>query len=390
MATTKNVRDSSSSKAPENSNSLDQDNFKLHFALNVSNIGIWDYDADLNRVIFSEESKNIIGLNNDDTFGSNPNDWNDRVHPDDREQYYKDFQDHLKGLKPLYENIHRIQCKDGTYKWIQDIGKIFEWTNEGQPKRIIGTHNDVTKEKESELADEKSLKLITKQNKKLKNFAHIVTHNLKSHSANFENLLEFYKEANSISEKEELIIHLKTVSDSLTKTISNLNKIVSIQTNKDDKVERLNIYEYINNTLQLQEVEIEKNEAVIFNKVDHDINLEFNPAYLESIFQNLLSNAIKYKHPERNPQIEFNSKITEENIVITIEDNGIGIDLDKYGNDIFNLYRTFHNNENSEGVGLYLIKNQIESFGGEIEVNSKVNIGSTFTITLPKGIKNPV
>lgn len=382
--------DLSKSKTSKKNKSLDQDNFKLHFALNVSNIGIWDYDADLDRVFFSEESKNIIGFSGDDNFGVNPNDWNDRVHPDDREQYFQDFQDHLNGIKPFYENIHRIQCKDGAYKWIHDIGKIFEWTDDGQPKRIIGTHNDITKERESELAVEKSLKLITKQNKKLKNFAHIVTHNLKSHSANFENLLEFYDDAESVSEKEELIKHLKTVSDSLTKTISNLNQIVSIQTNKDDKVECLNIYDYINSTLKLQEVEIEKNKAVILNNVDHTINVYFNPAYLESIFQNLLSNAIKYKHPDRKPHIKFNSELTNESIIITIEDNGIGIDLDKYGDDIFNLYRTFHNNENSEGVGLYLIKNQIESFGGEIEVYSKVNQGSIFTITLPKDlIKNP-
>ena len=376
---TNNCKPSSKEELNTNYNEL-----KWQFALKNSNIGIWDFDADLDRVFYSDESKNIIGYN--DEFGNNPNDWNDKVHPDDKEQYFQDFQDHLNGITPFYENEHRILCKDGTYKWILDKGKIIERDAQNNPKRIIGTHSDITKQKESEIAIAKSLKLITKQNNRLKNFAHIVTHNLKSHSANFENLLEFYNEADSISEKEELVKHLKTVSDSLTKTIGNLNQIVSIQTNKEDKIENLNIYEYINNTLKLQEVEIEKNKAVILNNVDHTINLEFNPAYLESIFQNLLTNAIKYKHPERHPYIEFNSKLTDDNIVITIKDNGLGIDLDKYGKDIFNLYRTFHKNENSEGVGLYLIKNQIESFGGNIEVDSKVNVGSKFTITFPSKI----
>ena len=355
---------------------------KWEFALKNSNIGIWDFNADVNRVFYSEESKKIIGFDTEE-FGSNPNDWNDRVHPDDKEKYLQDFMDHLNGLNPIYENEHRVLCKDGTYKWILDKGKIIERDANNNPIRIIGTHSDITVQKESELAISKSLKLITQQNKRLKNFAHIVTHNLKSHSGNFENLLEFYKEADSISEKEELINHLTTVSNSLSKTIGNLNQIVSIQVKKNDAVENLNVFNYINNALKLQEVTIEKTNAVILNKVDHEINLEFNPAYLESIFQNLISNAIKYKHPDRNPYIEFNSKITNENIMITIEDNGLGIDLDKYGNDIFNLYRTFHKNEDSEGVGLYLIKNQIESFGGTIEVESKINIGSIFTITLP-------
>ena len=339
---------------------------KWEFALINSNIGIWDFDADLNRVFYSDESKKIIGYNDD--FGSNPNDWNDKVHPDDKAKYFQDFQDHLNGLTPFYENEHRILCKDGTYKWILDKGKVIEKDANG---------------KESELASSASLKIITEQNKKLKNFAHIVTHNLKSHSANFENLLEFYIETNSITEKEELVQHLLTVSDSLSTTIKNLNEIVSIQSKKVEKTDKLNVYDYINSTIKLQEVEINTNKAVVLNKVDHTINIEFNRAYLESIFQNLLSNAIKYKHPERNPHIEFNSKVTGKFIVITIEDNGLGIDLVKYGNDIFNLYKTFHNNENSEGVGLYLVKNQIESFGGTIDVDSKVNVGTKFTITFP-------
>lgn len=356
----------------------------LKFALENSNIGVWEFNADLNQVFFSKESKKIIGFENDDDFGKNSDDWNKRVHPDDQKQYFQDFQDHLNGKKSLYENQHRVLCKNGKYKWIKDIGKITDWTKDGKPKRIIGTHNDITKIKDKEDAVSKSLKLITEQNKKLKNFAHIVTHNLKSHSANFENLLEFYDEAESFEEKEELVKHLKTVSDSLTKTISNLNQIVSIQTRKDDTIDYLNVFDFVNNAINLLEVEIEKSKAVIANKINHNININFNPAYMESIFQNLLSNALKYKHPERVPVIEFNSKINnDKTVTITIEDNGMGIDLEKYGKDIFNLYRTFHNNKNAEGVGLYLVKNQIESFGGNIGIKSMVNVGTTFTITLP-------
>lgn len=360
---------------------------KWKFALKNSNIGIWDFNAHLNKVFFSEESKKIIGFKSEE-FGFDPQDWNNRVHPDDKEQYFKDFDDHLKGLKPLYVNEHRVLCKNGTYKWISDKGKIIERDEEGNPVRVIGTHVDITDQKENELANINLLKLLTLQNDKLTNFAHIVTHNLKSHSANFENLLEFYDEADTASEKEELITHMKTVTESLTKTISNLSEIVSIQTNKNNEVKNLNIYLYINNSLKLLDVEIKQSNAVIINEVNPLINIDYNPAYLESIFQNLLSNSIKYKHPDRNPYIQFNSSETKNEFILTIQDNGIGIDMDKYGEDVFKLYRTFHKNENSEGVGLYLIKNHIESYGGTIALNSVVNEGSIFTIRLPK--KNPV
>ncbi len=361
---------------------------KWKFALKNSTIGIWEFDAHLNRVFFSCESKKIIGFKNED-FGSNPHDWNDRVHPDDKEKYFKDFDDHLKGLKPLYTNEHRVLCKDGTYKWISDKGKIIERDKDGNPVRIIGTHLDITAHKENELGNAKLLKLLTLQNDKLTNFAHIVTHNLKSHSANFENLLEFYDEAETTAEKEELIAHIKTVSDSLTKTISNLNEIVSVQTNKNEQVKNLNIYHYINNSLKLLNVEIKQSKAAIINEVNPKINIDFNPAYLESVFQNLLSNAIKYRHPERNPYIQFTSIETKKEFTITIQDNGLGIDMDKYGEEVFKLYRTFHKNDNAEGIGLYLIKNHIESYGGTITLNSAVNEGSIFTIKLPIK-KNPV
>ena len=96
-----------------------------------------------------------------------------------------------------------------------------------------------------------------------------------------------------------------------------------------------------------------------------------------------MTNAIKYKHPERDPEIIINSSVTKENIIIKISDNGMGIDLNKFGDSIFGLYKTFHKNKNAEGVGLYLTKNQIETFGGKITVDSEVNLGTTFTITIP-------
>ena len=196
-------------------------------------------------------------------------------------------------------------------------------------------------------------------------------------------MLEFYDEAETTAEKEELIAHMKTVTESLTKTISNLNEIVSVQTNKNEQIKNLNIYHYINNSLKLLDVEIKQFNAVIINEVNPKINIDFNPAYLESVFQNLLSNAIKYRHPDRNPYIQFSSIETKKDFIITIQDNGLGIDMEKYGEEVFKLYRTFHRNENSEGVGLYLIKNHIESYGGTIILNSVVNEGTIFTLTLP-------
>jgi len=361
---------------------------KWKFALENSNIGLWDWDNSDNQnyVFFSKESKQILGFKTEiegAKFGNTAQDWNNRVHPDDRVKYLQDYQNHADGLTPNYINEHRILCNDNSYKWILDIGKIIDRDSDGKPTRIIGTHTDITERVENEKKLTKSLNLITKQNKKLQNFAHIVTHNLKEHSGNFENLLELYREANTEEEKEEIISFLNLTSASLNQTITDLNKIVSIQSKKGITVEKIFISEYINKVSKVLDVVIKDNNAKINNYIDDNLFIFFNPAYIESIIQNLISNAIKYKHPDRDPVVNVTYSIVDDNIYLNVSDNGIGIDLNKFGDAIFGLYKTFHNNENAEGVGLYIVKSQVESFGGKIDVSSTPNAGTTFTITIP-------
>ena len=357
-------------------------------ALDISNIGIWSFNEKSNTLFFSKSSKTIIGFEDDNSFGNNINDWNDRVHPDDKEQYLEDYQNHINGKTPLYVNKNRVLCKNGDYKWILDKGQIINDHVKDGYVHFVGTHTDITEQVRNEIKVKNALNIATEQNNKLKNFAHIVTHNLKQYSGNFESLLEFYEEAESDDEKFELFIHLKDISTSLNRTIHNLNEIVSVQSKKAENLLKLNVSNFIENTLTLLNVVISKSNATINNKIDKKLFIYFNSAYLESIIQNLLSNAIKYKHPDRDPVISIKSELLQENLVISIQDNGVGIDLDKYGKEIFRLYRTFHSNEDAEGVGLYLVKNQIETFGGKITVDSTVNVGSTFKIIIPNKKSN--
>jgi signal transduction histidine kinase len=106
--------------------------------------------------------------------------------------------------------------------------------------------------------------------------------------------------------------------------------------------------------------------------------------YLESIFLNLLSNALKYNHPDRNLVIEVKTCYKKKNIILEVKDNGLGINLEKYGHQIFKLQKTFHRHPESRGIGLFMIKNQIEAMGGEISVSSQENMGTTFHVNFNK------
>ena len=151
------------------------DEVKWKFALENSNVGLWDWNAITDEVFFSSESKQLIGYK-DSEIKSTQVQWDKRVHPDDREAYFKDFNAHMNGSLEHYNNEHRIRCKDGNYKWILDRGKVVLRDENNKPLRIIGTFADISKRKKSEELLNKNLELITNQNKRLHNFTHIVSH----------------------------------------------------------------------------------------------------------------------------------------------------------------------------------------------------------------------
>ena len=135
---------------------------------------------------------------------------------------------------------------------------------------------------------------------------------------------------------------------------------------------------FIENTLIILANQITNKSATIINKVPKDVYIEYNKAYLESILYNFLSNAIRYSHPNRNPIIILSFDKNMKSLSIT--DNGIGIDLKKNQEDLFGMYKTFNNNPDAKGLGLFLTKNQIDSMGGKVETKSELGIGTTFTV----------
>ncbi len=122
---------------------------RLLLALEGNRDGIWDWDAKTDTVYFSPRWKEMIGFG-DDEIPNQLEEWDKRIHPDDREKVYKDLNRHLSGETGFYENEHRLKCRDGTYKWILDRGKVVEWSFDGKPKRIIGTHTDIQDRKKTE------------------------------------------------------------------------------------------------------------------------------------------------------------------------------------------------------------------------------------------------
>jgi len=254
--------------------------------------------------------------------------------------------------------------------------------NYGHCVTIRGIVQDIDQSKKKEIALQSSLSLSNDQNKRLQNFAYIVSHNLRSHTGNLQFMVNLYSQPAPEEEREEIFEHIRSISESLNTTVKHLEEVVKIQAEitKDRKVI---LFETVfKNIMCVLASNITEHKAHIEHDFSQCPEIDYIPAYLESILQNLLTNSLKYRHPDRKPLIKCHTFIKDKHCYLIFEDNGLGIDMTRHGDEIFGMYKTFHQNADSKGIGLFITRNQVESLGGNIEVESEVNVGTKFTIRL--------
>lgn len=242
----------------------------------------------------------------------------------------------------------------------------------------IHAFNRSQNDRETELMDK-----ITKSselNDMLLNLFYTISHNLNAYTGNIKMLLDIIDDDSDPIEKRMNLNHLRSVSNDLSKTIADLSQIVYVQNNLDVSKEQLNLNEYLRKVKNIIDGYSVDDKLRFVNNVPEDVFVMQNPAYLESILLNFSTNAIKYAHPNRFPVVEFNFSIENNCKVLSIKDNGLGIDLDRYGDSLFGLNQTFHHHEDANGYGLYITKYQIEAMKGRVSVMSKVGEGTTFKI----------
>lgn len=251
---------------------------------------------------------------------------------------------------------------------------------ENQITGYLGVAVDISYIKKTEKEIQSLLEVTKDQNERLKNFAHIVSHNLRSHSGNIAMMLDLLGFEYPDLQQNEFIELLNTASNNLKETITHLNEVVLINTATTENLEDLNLWEYMEKTIK-NVAALAINAAVtIENNIDSSLHIKAIPAYLESILLNFVTNGIKYCTNERDSFIKVYCTTEESALVLHIEDNGIGIDLKKNRDKIFGMYKTFHGNKDARGIGLFITKNQIEAMNGKIEVESEVNVGTKFKI----------
>jgi signal transduction histidine kinase len=225
---------------------------------------------------------------------------------------------------------------------------------------------------------------LKKVNNDLDNFVYTASHDLKAPVSNIEGLMNALKDSlnDPQSHNEDVMVLVEMINKSVNRfkaTIQDLTEITKIQKNLDEEIELIDIEEVLDDVkLSIQELII-NSSADIKSDFKAWKEIRFSRKNFKSILYNLLSNAIKYRDPSRKPKIQIKTEIAGNYALLTVKDNGLGMDL-KEGTKIFSMFKRLHDHVEGSGIGLYIVKRIVSNTGGMIEVESKVGNGSIFKI----------
>ena len=299
----------------------------------------------------------------------------------------KSDSDELKKLLRAIKNEEECLIETISYTknkeeyWVR-FSMIPIFNNEGVISHWISIQRDITDEKKLETEKEHLIRELTQNNKDLKQFSYITSHNLRAPLSNLIGLLNLIEDIPVDNpELEEILTGFTKSTHLLNETINDLVKVIIIKDNPSMQKEEVSLKEVFENVFSQLSFQIELHKPIIKLKFDRVPLLNTNKAYIESILLNLLTNSLKYKSENRKLKISIMAEQIDHKAILTFKDNGIGIDLERNRDKVFGLYQRFHNYPDSKGLGLYLVKSQVETMGGTISIESEVNKGTIFTIT---------
>jgi len=354
-------------------NKLQDSEYKYMEAQQLANVGHWNYDMTTGQILWSDQLFKVFGKECG-KFKATYDTLMEIIHPEDREAFNFDVERCIK--EDVYHDIvHRILVNNDEIRYVHQRGKAF-YDSDGNPIRMAGTTMDVTK---TILANQK----IVDQNKELQNFVYVISHNLRRPLANLLGLQDLY-EKGLCEQNDKVLVLMEQSCKALDGTIKDLNLSLSLKEINLENFKNVSLKKVLEDVSILLDSEIEESGAKM-SVEGHHVQMFGIKSYYVNIFYNLILNAIKYSKSGVKPKIKI--KVTKRKNIITIAvtDNGIGIELTPdRKKKIFDMYGRLSGKDSGKGLGLYLVKTQVEAMFGEIHVKSFKNRGCTFTLTFDK------
>jgi PAS domain S-box-containing protein len=355
---------------------IQKDQERLNYHINNSPLAVIEFDKELRVDFWSKRATETFGWTEQEVSGKRITEF--LIDKDDIARVEENFlgQDNAHVRKPLEtKNL----TKDGRIvhsrwhsSWLTD--------EHGNVETVMSIVRDITDLWKAELQREEMASDLVKRNNDLEQFTYIVSHNLRAPIARVIGLADILAEFElSDEEKKETLSGISESAHRLDDIIRDLNDILRLKSSLGESKELVCFSDLVK--------EIEQN-IQYFNSDMFTITTDFTAGdclytlknYLVSIFSNLVTNSIKYRRPDADPVIHISSATAGDKLILTFTDNGMGFDMDTTGKDVFGLYKRFHFHVEGKGMGLFMVKAQVETIGGKINVDSIVNKGTSFTI----------
>ncbi len=254
---------------------------------------------------------------------------------------------------------------------------------EGKTISIYGIYVDISERKQVEEDLKKRTDQLLRTNAELEQFAYVTSHNLRAPVVNLKSLLDLYhNDQFSEEEKGDVFEKIDRSVNQLNATLNDIIHIVALKDEVSKPKASVEFKEMLDKVKEQLGTKIEESGAQIHADFTKASSVMYIRSYLESILQNLISNAIKFKSPDRPLEIFIQTSQEDGHILLKIQDNGMGMDLTHHKDKLFDMYKRFHTNTEGKGLGMYIVKTQVESLGGWIDVESEIDQGTTFYIYL--------
>jgi len=365
-------------------NKLEEATRRYEYLSKATHETIWEMDLASRDILLGGGYREMFGTE----FPDNKikfSQWESFVHPDDLKRVVNSMEEVISDTSKRYwESSYRVLREDEKMFDVFERAYIVYDEKNMVPLKIIGSTQDVTELKKIQEERDAMFADLLKRNSALEQFTYMVSHNLRAPIANILGISAILEE-NDLDEKSRLEMNqmIQQSSSRLDEVIRDMNDVLSIKKNRDEEKTEVEFDTILSEIKDMEKHAIEKSKIKIISDLRKPHSVVSVKSFLFSIFQNLITNSIKYKR-ELNPYMKISSSEDERYVYLKFEDNGLGIDLHKNKDKIFGLYNRFHLNREGKGMGLFMVKNQVEALNGDISIESEVNKGTKFLIKLIK------
>ena len=305
----------------------------------------------------------------------------ERLHPDDVESVNAYLEKVINDQNPGKPVEYRWKVKNGEYRWFSDNRKAVK-DEDGKVIKLVGVSRDITEQKKLEQELKRKNQQLQESYELQQNLLYMAAHDLKSPISNIRMVL-YLLENNEEDRLLQYFPKLKELSERLQNVIGGLTQILQAQSeNNELESVQVSLKEVLENVKKENQQKLKECNGFINEQFESNLSLKYVYPFIFSILNNLVSNAIKYRSDKRQLEINISAEKINNQILLKVSDNGIGMDLTRFGKYLFHPFKRLSGNTDGTGIGLYIINNLVKRNGGRIEVESEVDKGSVISCYL--------